>query len=137
MKILKPVMLWLLSVSLMAAGVNHFWHPAFYTNIMPGYLPWRLELVYASGVLECLFGILLLVSRYRSLAAWGTVAMLVVFLLVHIHMLINSELYPTVSPFFLWIRLVIQGPLIAWAWWYTDSGRPQRNDPARLEDKYG
>ena len=124
MHIIKTALRWLLSVFFLGAGVNHFWHPAFYTNIMPTYLPWHLELVYLSGIFEILFGAMLLIPRYQTLGAWGIIALLVVFLTVHIHMLINDHLYPTVSPTFLWIRLLLQAPLIAWAFWYTHRPAP-------------
>lgn len=122
MQLLKTLLRWLMGILFIAAGVNHFWHPAFYTNIMPNYLPWHLELVYASGIVEIVLGVLLLVPRYQNMAAWGIIALLVVFLTVHIHMLVNAHQYPTISNMFLWVRLLLQFPLIAWAYWYTRRG---------------
>lgn len=119
MSILKTALRWLLGIAFVAAGINHFWHPDFYLKIMPDYLPWHRELVYASGVCEMVAGALLLHRQTQSLAAWGIIAMLVVFFTVHIHMLVHADRYPEVSPAFLWGRLLLQFVLIAWAWWYT------------------
>lgn len=124
MRILNTVMRWLLGILLIAAGINHFWHSAFYLNIMPDYLPWHTELVYASGVCEVVLGAMLLVPRSMRLAAWGVVAMLLVFLSVHIHMIVHAERYATISPLFLWFRLLLQLPLIAWAYWLARSRDP-------------
>lgn len=107
--------LWLLGLLFIAAGVNHFIMPDFYRRIMPPYLPWPDELVLLSGVLEMVFGLMLLLPRTRRVGAWGLVVLLIAFLPVHIHMAGNPEDYPTVAPTFLWARLALQGLLIAWA----------------------
>ena len=122
---LRQLFLILLSLLFVAAGVNHFWHPDFYINIMPDYLPWHPELVYASGVLEMVFGLMLLWPRCRSLGAWGIIALLVIFLTVHVHMLWHADRYANVSAMFLWLRLALQFPLIFWAWWYTGKALPR------------
>ena len=72
-----------------------------------------------SGVAEIGLGVLVLVPRTQIVAAWGIIAMLVVFLPVHIHMLVNHELYPEAGVAFLWLRFPLQGVLVLWAWWYT------------------
>ncbi len=119
MPTLKLVLCYLMGAAYIAAGINHFLKPGFYLNIMPAYLPWHESLVALSGVAEILLGALLFIPRYRSLAAWGIVAMLIVFLMVHIEMIRTAEKYPKITPMFLWIRLVLQAPLILWAYWYT------------------
>ena len=119
MPTLKIVLCYLMGAAYIAAGINHFLNPEFYLNIMPTYLPWHESLVALSGVAEIVLGTLLFIPRYRSLAAWGIIAMLIVFLLVHIDMIRSFEKYPKITPTFLWIRLVLQAPLILWAYWYT------------------
>jgi uncharacterized membrane protein len=104
---------------LVAAGANHFASPGFYVRLMPPYLPWHLALVYASGVVEVALGVALVVPRTSKGAARGVVGLLVVFLTVHVHMVLNAGDYPEVRPALLWARLALQGPLIAWAWWFT------------------
>ncbi len=51
--------------------------------------------------------------------AWGLIALLVAVFPANLHMTLHPELYPSISPVALWIRLPIQGLLIAWAYWYT------------------
>jgi len=103
------------------AGLNHFRNPSFYVGIMPPYLPWHVELVYISGVAEIVLGMMLLFPRWTVLAAWGLIALLIAVFPANIHMTMHSELYPSISLTALWVRLVIQGVLIAWAYWYTRS----------------
>src|SRR4051812_11192740 len=82
----------LISMSLVyiAAGINHFWHPAFYINIMPAYIPFPAEMVLISGVCEIVTGILLWFAPSRKAAAWLIIAMLIVFFTVHVDMIVKT-----------------------------------------------
>jgi uncharacterized membrane protein len=66
---MKHLMRWLLGFLFILAGLNHFRAAEFYVKIMPPYLPWHLQLVYLSGVIEAALGVLLLVPKYTILAA--------------------------------------------------------------------
>jgi len=116
---LKRIMMWLMAILFVLAGINHFVNPEFYVKIMPPYLPWHLELVYVSGVFEVLLGVLLPIRKWTNLAAWGLIALLIAVFPANLHMALNSEHYPTISPVALWLRLPLQGVLIAWAYWFT------------------
>jgi uncharacterized membrane protein len=105
------------------AGANHLLNPAFYVSIMPPYMPWHLALVYVSGVAEIVLGALLVSRRWVVAAAWGLIALLVAVLPANIHMAMHPEQYPTLPALGLWLRLPVQGVLIAWAYWYTRNGR--------------
>jgi len=116
---LKAYTRYLLAFLFIAAGLNHFLHTAFYVSIMPPYLPWHLALVYISGVAEAGLGILLLFQRWRAVAAWGLIALLVAVFPANLHMATHPELYPTLSEWGLLLRLPLQAVLIAWTYWYT------------------
>jgi uncharacterized membrane protein len=119
MRMFKIVMKWLFGFFFVLAGINHFVSPDFYVRIMPPYLPWHLELVYVSGVFEALLGALLLIPTWSAFAAWGLIALLIAVFPANLHMALNPHLYPEVGPAFLWLRLPLQGFLIAWAYWFT------------------
>jgi uncharacterized membrane protein len=116
---MKRLSLYLMALLYVAAGINHFVHPAFYLAIMPWWLPWPGPLVQLSGVCEILLGLLLLPAATRRFAAWMIIVMLIVFFVVHIQMLIDysREHHPL-----LWVaivRLPLQFVLIWWAWLYA------------------
>ncbi len=100
------------------AGINHFLNPDFYVAIVPPYLPWPLALVYLSGVAEIALGTLLLFKRWAAMAAWGIIALLIAVFPANVHMALHPETY-AFSPALLWLRLPLQGVLIAWAYLYT------------------
>lgn len=130
----KLVLKYILALFFVLAGLNHFRNPDFYAKIMPPYLPWHLFLVYLSGFFEIALGVLLLIPRQGHIAAWGLIALLVAVFPANIHMAVNAELYPAISPAMLWVRLPLQGVLIAWAYWYTRHDMP-RGRPSLAEGR--
>jgi uncharacterized membrane protein len=125
MQTFRTLSRYLLSSLFIAAGINHFWHTAFYFAMMPPYLPAPLALVYLSGVAEIGLGALLLFSRLQVPAGWGLIALAVAVFPANVHMALHPELFTQFSPTGLWLRLPLQAVVIAWAYWYT---RP----PARI-----
>lgn len=125
---LKPVLRWALTVVMVAAGANHFIHPAPYLGMMPAELPvsTHAPLVYISGVFEILGGLGLILPATRRLAAWGLIALLVAVFPANVNMAVNQlPLGDTVVPgWALWARLPLQAVAIAWAWWFTRSDSP-------------
>lgn len=102
------------------AGVNHFISPETYIAFMPPYIPAHLEMIYLSGVAEIAFAVLLLFKKTRSFAAWGIIAMLIVFFAVHIYMLQERHtLFSDVPEWLLWFRIPLQFLFIFWAYNYT------------------
>jgi uncharacterized membrane protein len=106
---------WIFALLMIAAGLNHFFNPKFYLQIMPPYLPYHLGLVYASGVLEVLGGVLLLIPTTRAVGVWVSIGTLVLVFPANLHMALNSSLYPNIPVWILWLRLPLQGLLIWWA----------------------
>ena len=119
MRTLKLVMKWLFGLLFVAAGANHFLDPDFYVPMMPPYLPWHRELVYLSGVCEIVLGALVLVPRYSRYAAWGLIALLLAVFPANLHMALHPDEFPEFGVVGLWLRLPVQGVLIAWAYWFT------------------
>src|SRR5690606_13841412 len=99
----------------------------FFLRIMPDYIPSELHrpAVLVSGVFEIALGLMLLVPRAQRLAAWGLVALLIAVFPANIYAFQHSEELFGISQARHFIRLPLQGVLIAWAWWYTRSDAPK------------
>jgi uncharacterized membrane protein len=108
--------LWVFALLLIAAGLNHFWNPKFYLQIMPPYLPFHLELVYISGLFEVLGGVLLLFTKTQNTGVWVSIATLVLVYPANLHMALNAGAYPNIPTWILWLRLPLQALLIWWAY---------------------
>lgn len=59
------------------SGVIHLVRPEFYEPIMPAWVPGPREVILGSGVAEIALSAGLLAPPTRSLAGWGSVALLV------------------------------------------------------------
>lgn len=108
----------IMAVMYMLAGVLHFIFPKSYLRITPLFLPYRLLLVYASGLLEIFSGIGLLFEETRNLSIYVIIAFLILFLLVHINMLRNDKTRAGFPVWALILRIPVQFVLIWWAWQY-------------------
>ena len=132
---MKTALKWLLGLLFIVAGLNHFRVAEFYVKIMPPYLPWPLELVYLSGIMEVALGGLLLVPKWTRLAAWGLIALLIAVFPANIHMALRPDLFPEFDRVVLWLRLPLQGVFIAWAFWFTRKPKPTNSTrPTREGD---
>ena len=94
--------------------------------MMPPYLPGPLTLVYLSGVCEVVLGALLFLPRFSRSAAWGLVALLIAVFPANVYMALHPEQFPEFGETGLWVRLPLQGVLIAWAYWFTRPSGPGR-----------
>ena len=83
--------LYLMGVLYAVLGILHFTNTGFYRPFMPKFLPAHDLLIYLSGVAEILLGIGVLFPQTRTIALWGLIAMLIVFLIVHVNMLIPVQ----------------------------------------------
>ena len=119
MRIIKTVLKWLLAIAFIFAGINHFINTDFYLSIMPPYLPWHLAAVYLSGIIEIILGIMLLIPKTQKLAAWGIILLLIAVFPANIYMAMNVEKFPQFSPTMIYLRILLQFVLIAWAFWFT------------------
>jgi uncharacterized membrane protein len=112
----KRVLIIVMSLLYMAAGTIHFIHPLFYVKIIPAYFPIPLELVYISGICEMGLGLFVLFQKTRKIACWLIIAMLIVFLSIHIQMLIDNYDSSGLLFWVLVLRIPLQFVLMRWAW---------------------
>lgn len=87
-------------------------------RIMPRYIPNHKAMVYWSGLAEVVLGIGLCFSSTKNAAIYGIIAMLAVFLLVHVYMLSNEKAAAGVPKWILVLRLPLQFGLMYWAFGY-------------------
>ena len=120
---IKAGMKWLLALLFIISGVGHFVRSDGYLRLMPPSLPFHVELVYLSGVVEVALGMMLLVPRTQRFAAWAYIPTLLAIFPANIYAAMTAgtqhEAMPGVPVWAAWLRLPLQLVLIAWAYWYT------------------
>ena len=106
---------YLMGVIYSVLGVLHFTNTTFYRPLMPKFLPAHDFMIYLSGIAEIVLGIGVFFIATRSYALWGIIAMLAIFLIVHVNMLF-PENQLGIQPWKLWSRIPIQFILMYWAY---------------------
>jgi uncharacterized membrane protein len=113
--------LFFMVVVYVAAGIYHFVNPRFYIKMMPTYLPYHSQMVIISGVLEIVFGLLLIPELTRAIAAWLIIALLIAVFPANIQMSVNFWEKKNKYFWFTIARLPLQLLFIWWAWMFTNS----------------
>ena len=101
------------------AGLMHFLKTKWYVRIMPPYLPWHKELVYASGVAEMAGGLLTMNRATRRAGSALSIATLIAIFPANVHMAVEAEKFEKGVPGgrnALYARLPFQLLFIAWAY---------------------
>jgi len=123
----KSISLYAMSIFYVLAGANHFRSTDLYLAIMPPFLPYHLELVYLSGAIEIILGLLLLVVKVRKWAAWGIILLIIAIFPANIYHLTSGGAGLGTPIWVLWARLPFQLLFIAWAYWHTRDSRKRSN----------
>lgn len=120
---LKNIALIIMTVFYLVSGINHFLHPGNYYALIPPYLPFPGFINIASGIGEIVFGTLLIFPKTRKAGVYGIIALLILFIPVHIYMIQKGGCMSPqmcIPAWLAWVRLFpLQFILIAWARWYA------------------
>lgn len=109
------VLKFIVALFMIYAGVQHFLKPEFYLPFVPAFLPFKTLVVYISGVVEIIIGVLLLTKKYQGMGSYALLVLMVIFLPIHINDVISDT--PAIgSQKAAVIRLVIQFLAIALCW---------------------
>ncbi len=109
---------YLIGVLFVLAGANHFRKPKLYERIMPSYIPGKDSMVMLSGIAEMILGFMILNPDTQTMAAWGIIGLLLLFIPVHIYMLQNKEAAMKLPKWVLILRIPLQFALMFWAYQY-------------------
>lgn len=105
-----------LSFFLLLAGVLHFVKPHIFIKIMPSYIPFHLKMVYISGLIEIVCGILLAFPQTQKLG--GSLSILLFIAVFPANIEMARKFYEIQHKYF-WLtilRLPLQIVLIWWAY---------------------
>lgn len=123
----KPPTIYVMSIMYVFIGIRHFLDPQYFLHIVPPQLPFKLFLVYLTGVIEVVGGAAILLPKTRKMGAY-----LLIFLLLSVFPA-NIYLYMSETPQSLLgisktdalIRMPFQAPLILLAFWHSKENHPK------------
>lgn len=104
-------------------GMAHFIFVPGMKMMVPGFLPFKTEIVYLTGGLEFILGLSLLFPQTRNLGAIGSILFLILILPANIqaalkHINIEKADYSGPGPGYLWFRIPLQLFFIGWVWYF-------------------
>ena len=115
----KYILIIISSVFYVIVGIKHFIDPNYFLAIVPPYLPYHLELVYISGVFEIVFGLMILIPKYRYWGSIGLILLLVAVFPANIYLAQSTQAQEAIGAtqdIASW-RLPVQGIFIWIAYW--------------------
>ncbi|MAJ44093.1 MAG: DoxX family protein [Candidatus Marinimicrobia bacterium] len=118
---LKLLTIYIMGIFYAYVGITHFTEPKWFMQIMPPYLPYHLQLVYLSGFFEIVFGVMLFFSKYRYIAGWGLILLLIAVFPANIYLAQTNGDAMNISANLAWWRLPFQLVFISLAYWHTKS----------------
>ena len=116
---IKYFSLIVMGVFYISIGISHFTSPIWYVKIVPPYLPYKLELVYISGLFEILFGGMLFFRKTRFLAGWGLILLLIAVYPANIYLAQTNGAAMNTTPLIAWGRLPVQFIFVGLAYWHS------------------
>ena len=106
------------------AGVQHFLKPDFYLPFVPSFLPYTNVIIYVSGIIEIVLGLMLIMPKYSKIGAMGIMLLMLVFLPIHIWDVFSDT--PAIgSHQAALVRLPVQLMFIAITWKLKSAGESQ------------
>jgi len=121
MRYIKLFTIYFMSIAYTYVGIRHFIDPDFFLAIMPNYFSLHLFFVYLTGLMEVVFGVLLVFRKTRKIGAYGLIVLLVIVFPANIH-LVQSELSQSILDVTREqsiIRLPFQGLFLLLAYWHS------------------
>jgi len=115
---------WGLGMAFIFFFVGHFIKTEGMVEMLPPWIPFRLALVYFTGLIELLIGITLFIPRYQVLAAKLAIMIFVIFFPANIYAALNGIGLGghQWGPVYLLIRGPLQVVLIMWAYFLCVKG---------------
>lgn len=102
-------------------GIGHFVKTQPMSEMLPSAVPFKIPLIYLTGVLELMAAAAVLFPQIRRYVAWCLILMLLSFLPVNIYAAINRTGMGghQWGPIYLLVRIPLQLVLIAWIWYFA------------------
>ena len=116
---LKTISIIIMSLFYIGAGINHFINPDWFVRIVPPILPFKITIVYISGIFEVILGFLLIFPKTRFIAGWGLILLLLAVSPANIYVALTNGKAMDTTPMIAWTRLPFQFVFIGLAYWHS------------------
>ena len=116
---IKTISIIIMSLFYIGAGINHFINPDWFVRIVPPILPFKITIVYISGIFEVILGCLLIFPKTRFIAGWGLILLLLAVYPANIYVALTNGKAMDTTPMIAWTRLPFLFVFIGLAYWHS------------------
>ena len=116
---IKTISIIIMTLFYIGAGINHFINPDWFVRIVPPILPFKITIVYISGIFEVILGCLLIFPKTRFIAGWGLILLLLAVYPANIYVALTNGKAMDTTPMIAWARLPFQFVFIGLAYWHS------------------
>ena len=108
-------------------GIKHFIDPQYFLDIVPPQFPFKLFIVYVTGLMEIIGGMAILIPKTRRAGAFLLIFLLLVVFPANIYLYISEAPQKAlgISKMDALIRMPFQIPLIIIAYWHSKNNHPK------------
>ena len=123
----KLITILVMSFMYIFIGVKHFADPQYFVNITPPQIQHKILVVYFTGVLEILGGLLILNKKTRMIGAYTLIFLLIMVFPANIYLYVSEtpQQLLGISKTDALLRLPFQAPLIVLAYWHSKENHPK------------
>jgi uncharacterized membrane protein len=113
-----------MSAMLLFTSIAHFAFAKGMMMMMPAFIPFKKQIVFATGLLEIITALALLVPAWKHTAAIALIVFFICLLPANINAAINKVDYQRGNYEgsginYLWFRIPLQVLFIAWVYWFV------------------
>ena len=121
MSYFKLITVYAFALFYIVVGVTHFTNPDFFIPLVPPCLIYLDEIVFVSGFIEVVMGVMLFFKRSRKLGAIITIILLLAVFPANIYLYLSEtpRKILDISKYQALLRLPFQAPLIIIAYWHS------------------
>ena len=123
----KLITIYVMSLMYVFIGIRHFTDSQYFLEIVPPRLPFKLFLVYVTGLVEIIGGAAILFSKTRRIGAFLLIFLLIVVFPANIYLFLSEAPQNAlgISKMDALIRMPFQIPLIILAYWHSKNNHPK------------
>lgn len=112
-----------MAIMLIFTSIAHFKFDKGMAMMLPGFVPYKMAVVYITGVMEILLGIGLMIDKVRQPVAWFIILFFVLLLPANIYASqknvdLEKANYEGSGTKYLWFRVPLQILFIAWVYYF-------------------
>ena len=128
MNYIKLTTVYALAILYISVGITHFTNPDFFIPLVPPSLIYLKELVFISGIVEVMMGVMLFFKSSRKLGATITIILLLAVFPANIYLYLSDtpRNILDISKNQALFRLPFQVPLIIIAYWHSTEKTSKR-----------